>query len=336
MRGVFFENANVPLLLKSLPDPEPGEGELVLKVHRCGICGSDVHLTKEHGFYPENTVIGHEFAGEVVAVGKGVAGFRTGDRITALPVAGCGRCGPCFAGTPLFCQNGVTGYAGGFADYMRVAAATALQLPQSISMEDGALVEPLSVSLHGVALARMEPGAKVLVLGAGSIGLAAIHWARKLGAGRIVAMSRSARRAEMAGKMGADAFVCAGENEYAEVQAALGGAPDVVFECIGAVGALQQCINHVRVNGTVVSLGFCTKPDGVIPAITTFKQITLVFSMAYSVAEFRFALDAFDRGHVEPRQMVSSVIALDDVPDTIERMRAGYASEIKVQARPEL
>ncbi len=336
MRALYFENASKPLELREMPDPEPGEGEMVLKVHQCGICGSDVHLTKEHGFYPENSIIGHEFSGEVVAVGKGVSGFRMGDRVTALAAAGCGACEACLQGTPLFCPNGIKNYAGGFADYIRVSASTSLLLPQSVSMEDGALVEPLSVGLHGVALAKMEPGAKVLVLGAGSIGLAAIHWARKLGAGKIVAMSRSARRAEMAGTMGADAFVCSGESEFADVQAALGGQPDVVFECVGVTGALQQSINHVRTNGTVVSLGFCTKPDGVIPAISTFKQVTLIFSMAYSIDEFRFALNAFDRGHVEPRLMVSKTIPLEEVPAMIEKMHKGESTDVKVHARPDL
>jgi threonine dehydrogenase-like Zn-dependent dehydrogenase len=102
------------------------------------------------------------------------------------------------------------------------------------------------------------------------------------------------------------------------------------------VGALQQSINHVRTNGTVVSLGFCTKPDGVMPAMSTFKQVTLIFSMAYSIDEFRFAVDAFDRGHVEPRLMVSNVISLDQVPETIEQMRAGTGTEIKVHARPDI
>ena len=336
MRGVYFEKAGVPLRLEILPDPEPAAGELVIKVSRCGICGSDVHLTTVHGYYPENSLLGHEFAGEVVAVGREVEGFRCGDRITAMPAAGCGRCAACVQGAALLCAHGPGNYAGGFADYMRVSASTSMQLPKTLSMADGALVEPLSVALHAIVMAQMAPAAKVLVIGAGSIGLAAIHWARKLGAGNIVAMSRSRRRAEMAGIMGADAFVQSGENEIAEVQAALGGPPDLVLECIGVVGALQQCINHAKINGKVVSLGFCTSPDGVLPSISTFKQVTLIFSMAYTLSEFQFCADMFDRGHVEPRHMISEIISLDETPARIERMRDGGGSEIKVHVDPTL
>ena len=138
--------------------------------------------------------------------------------------------------------------------------------------------------------------------------------------------------------MGADAFVCTGENEFADVQACRRrwSAPDVVFECIGVPGALQQSINQMRTSGPIVPLGFCTKPDGVVASISTFKQATLVFSMAYSIDEFRFALDAFDRAHGEPRTMVSKTISLADVPAMIERMRNRESTEVKVHAQPDL
>jgi len=336
MRAVFFDRVGEPLQLVSMPDPEPREGEMVIQVRRCGICGSDVHLTQTHGYYPEKSILGHEFAGEVMALGKGVEGYRIGDRVSAMPAAGCGKCGPCLHGSALLCEAGPKGFAGGFADFMRVAAATTIRLPQSISMSDGALVEPLSVSLHGVAMAKMEPGARVLVLGAGSIGLAAIYWARRLGAGRIVAMSRSRRRADMAVVMGADAFVTAGDTEIDDVREALGGSPHIVFEAIGAVGGLQQSVNHVASNGTIVSLGFCLKPDPVLPAMTTFKQVTMIFSMAYTLGEFQFCADVMDRGHVDPKIMISKTISLEDVPDMISRMQAGTASEVKVHADPDL
>lgn len=332
MRAVFFDKVGEPLQLVTMPDPEPGEGEMIIQVRRCGICGSDVHLTQMHGFYPEQSVLGHEFAGEVVALGKGVEGYKIGDHVSALPAAGCGACQPCLQGAPLLCEKGVRGYAGGFADFMRISASTSIHLPQTVSMSDGALVEPLSVSLHGVAMAKLQPGARVLVVGAGAIGLAAIYWARRMGAGRIVAISRSRRRAEMAVAMGADAFVTTGETEVEDVREALGGAPQVVFEAIGAVGGLQQSINHVATNGTVVSLGFCLKPDPILPSITTFKQVTLIFSMAYTLGEFQFCADSLSNGHVDPKMMISNTIRLEDVPDMVASMQAGTASEVKVHA----
>jgi threonine dehydrogenase-like Zn-dependent dehydrogenase len=330
MRAAVFKGADQPWAIETLPDPEPQAGEVVIKVCRCGICGTDLHMTSGSGWdFPVGTVLGHEYSGEIVAIGAGVEGLKTGDRITALPAAGCGHCDACQSGQVMLCRS-MQGYMGGFAEYLRAPAASAVKLPQSLSFADGALVEPLAVGLHGVALAAIKPGARVLVLGAGSVGLGAIYWARQLGAGRIVAASRSARRAEMASALGADAFVQFGENEIGEVHEALGGAPDVVLECIGEVGMLGKSVEHVRSDGTIVSLGFCTSPDPVIPGVATFKQVRMIFSMAYTLAEFEQVARTLDAGHVEPRAMVSETIALDRLPAMIGALRAGGANQTKV------
>lgn len=320
-----------------MPEPVPGAGEMVLKVGRCGICGSDVHLTNEQGWFPDNCILGHEFAGEVVEVGAGVEGFQVGDVAAAIPRAGCGQCAPCLTGNPYLCPNGRTSYTGGFAEYVKVAARTSIKLPGSLSMGDGALIEPLAVALHGVLLAKSLAGARVLVLGAGSIGVAVIHWTRQLGAGKIVAASRSATRADQAIALGADAFVETGDGVEERVVAALGGAPDVVFECIGVPGAIGLSISLVRTGGTVISLGFCTKPDPVLPAVATYKQVSLLFSMAYSLSEFQMAADFIDRGLIASRAMITSVIPLEQVASTIDRLRTeGSFGEIKIQADPSL
>ncbi|MBD8561854.1 alcohol dehydrogenase catalytic domain-containing protein [Pseudomonas fluorescens] len=326
MKAVMFRNADEPLTLAEVPDPTPDTGDLVVKVGRCGICGTDVHLTQEHGYFPDNSVIGHEFAGEVVALGADVQGFKIGDIVTAMAGAGCGQCRGCLTAGPFLCENGFTAYGGGFAEYARVPARATIKLPSSLSLTDGALVEPLAVSLHALRLVDRIAGKRVLVLGAGSIGLGVVHWARKLGALRVVAASRSRRRASLAEAMGADAFIETGEGEGERVAAALGGLPDIVIECIGVAGALSQSVQLVKPLGTVVSLGFCTKPDPVLPALATFKQVQLLFSMAYSLDEFQFAADMLDRGHVEPRLMVNDdVLALAEVPDIIQQLRKGRA-----------
>lgn len=333
MRAAVFKGAGQPLAVEERPDPEPRADEAVIRVHRCGICGTDLHMTSGHAMsYPAGSVIGHEFAGEVVAVGVGVERLRPGDRITAMPATGCGQCVSCLSGYPIACAD-MRGMVGGFAEYMRVAEASAVRLPSTLSMADGALVEPLAVALHGVGIAGMQPGARVLVLGAGSVGLATIYWARLLGAGRIVASSPSARRAEMALRIGADGFEPLGEGESERIQAALGGMPDVVFECAGAVGVLQKSVDLVRPGGTIVSLGFCTAPDPVLPSLATWKQVTIKFSFAYTLAEFEHCADMLDRGHVEPRAMITQTVSLDAFPETFEAQRSN-SSQTKVQLDP--
>lgn len=333
MRAAIFKGVGLPLAIEERPDPQPAPGDVVIKIGRCGICGTDLHMTSGHAFgLPVGSMLGHEYAGEVVELGHGVSHLKVGDRIAAIPVSGCGQCAACHTGQPTFCTEVRTMIAG-FAEYVNVAERSAFRLPAALSIADGALVEPLAVGLHGVAMAQMQPGTRVLVLGAGSVGLAAIFWARQLGAGRIVAASPSGRRAALAAAMGTDAFETLGEDANARITAALGGSPDVVFECAGAVGLLGQSIDFVRPSGTVVSMGFCTAPDAILPSVATYKQVTIRFSLTYTDIEFRHCVDTLDRGHLEPRMMISETVSLDRFPTMLETLRAG-APHTKVQVDP--
>lgn len=334
MRAAIFKGAGQPLAIEDRPDPEPAAGDVVIRIGRCGICGTDLHMTSGHNGFglPVGSMLGHEYAGEVVALGRGVSRLKVGDRIAAIPVAGCGKCAACHTGQPTFCTEVRTMIAG-FAEYVNVAEASAFRLPAALSMADGALVEPLAVGLHGVAMAPIGPGTRVLVLGAGSVGLAAIFWARQLGAGRIVAASPSGRRAELAAAMGADAFETLGEEAGTRIAAALGGPPDIVFECAGAVGLLGLSIDFVRPGGTVVSMGFCTAPDAILPSLATYKQVTIRFSLTYTGTEFQHCVDTLDRGHVEPRAMISETVSLDRFPAMLETLRTGVP-HTKVQVDP--
>jgi 2-desacetyl-2-hydroxyethyl bacteriochlorophyllide A dehydrogenase len=325
MRAAIFKRVGSPLVIESRPDPTPGDGEVVLKIHRCGVCGSDLHMTDGHapGFgYPDNSTLGHEFAGVVVAVGSQVERLKMGDHVTALPFFGCGRCATCLAGRPNFCAR-FEGHAAGFAEYMVVKERVATRLPSTLSMDDGALIEPMAVSLHGVALARIAPGARVLVIGAGPVGLAAVFWARRMGAGKIAVTASSRRREALALSMGANSFVLPEPDQSLPVVAAeaLGGPPDVVFECAGQKNLIAQAIHCVRPTGDVVVLGFCTVPDSFIPAIAVWKEVRLQFAVTYSMAEFAHVADTFDAGHLEPRSMITDRVSLAELPDAFEALR---------------
>lgn len=273
MKAAVYPGAGKPLALETLPDPEPGPDDVVIKVQRCGICGTDLHMTEGHQWqFPAGCVLGHEYAGEIVEVGSNVTGFKKGDLITALPSRGCGHCEACYRGNLALCHN-TLGVMGGYAELMSIPTSVAIKLPSTLSATDGALIEPLAVGLYGIRMSHIQPGDRVLVLGAGSVALCTIYWARRLGAGRIVAVSRSQRRAAMALDMGADAFVQYGDNEVGEVVEALGGQPDIVFECVGNPGFVMKGIQHVREFGQVISMGFCTAPDQFVPAVAGFKGI---------------------------------------------------------------
>jgi (R,R)-butanediol dehydrogenase/meso-butanediol dehydrogenase/diacetyl reductase len=323
MRAAVFRAVGLPLSIESRPEPVPDEGEVVVKVGRCGVCGTDLAMTDGSGqVFEANSIIGHEFAGEIVAVGKGVERLRRGDRVTAMPFTGCGHCATCLAGRPNFC-TGFRGMAGGFAEFVASSERTTIKLPASLSLADGALIEPLAVGLHGVSLARIQPGDRVLVIGAGPIGLGAVFWARKLGAGAIAVTASSRQREGLAMQLGGTTFVL--PDTPAElpqaVIAALGAMPDVVIEAVGKKDIIAQAINCVRPAGTVVVLGFCAQPDAFVPAIAVWKEVKLQFGMTYSLAEFEHVARVLDRGDVEPRTMITATVSLDDLPTAFEALR---------------
>jgi threonine dehydrogenase-like Zn-dependent dehydrogenase len=332
MKAAIYSGGGGPITIEDLPDPEPGPGEVVIKVHRCGICGTDLAMTEGRAWDYGRGQFGHEYAGEIVALGAGVEDHKLGDRIAVLPSGACGHCEGCRGGNHVLCRN-APGAMRGLAEFARVPADLAIRLPAALSMADGALVEPLAISLHGVRQSPLRPGDKILVLGGGAVALYAIYWARRLGAGRIVAASRSARRKELCLEMGADVFVAFGDGEVGEVVEALGGAPDVVYECVGVPGMLTKAITHAKLYGTVTSLGFCTHADPVRPALGAYKCVTVQYLVGYTMKDFRYVADQLDSGHADPKATITSTAALIDLPATIDLLR-GPNAETKVQVLP--
>jgi (R,R)-butanediol dehydrogenase/meso-butanediol dehydrogenase/diacetyl reductase len=325
MRAAVFLGPGRPLSVETLPDPEPGPADVVIRMHRCGVCGTDLHMTAGHGWgFTPGSVLGHEYAGEVVEVGKDVATLKKGDLITAMSAQGCGRCVACAHGNFSLCPT-QRSVMGGFGEYLRVPEEVAVKAPAGLSAADTALVEPFAIGLYGVRQARIRPDDRVLVLGGGSVALAVAWWAKRLGAGRVVAVSRSQTRAAMLRAMGADAFVQSGETEVAEVAEALGGAPDIVYECVGAPGLLGEALDHVRPFGQIVSMGFCTAPDAVIPALAGSKAVSFAFPVGHTLADFRHVADLMAAGVLDAKPLVTSVVSLDAFPAAFEALRGPNA-----------
>ncbi|MFM1885678.1 MAG: hypothetical protein RL026_835 [Pseudomonadota bacterium] len=333
MKAAVFHKIGQPLKIESLPDPTPGEGEVVVEVCRCGICGSDLHLTEEAFFgTPDGAVLGHEYSGRVAAVGKGVDLLKPGDHVAVNPVRGCGRCGECLAGQFPWCSS-FRLEGGGYAEYSVAAQHQCVRLPKGVALEDGALVEPMAVGLHGVRLARLQAGAKVLIVGAGPIGLAVAYWARRLGATRVAVTAGSNRRAELSLTMGATHFVDAADNGPAAVNAALGGPPDVVFECVGKPGMVQRCIDYCKPRGTVILLGLCSYPETFTAFTMVAKEVNVQASAFYEQEDFEICADALEREAHIPRAMVTDVVTLDDMPPAFEALRQ-RSTQCKVLVDP--
>ncbi|MCB2077018.1 MAG: alcohol dehydrogenase catalytic domain-containing protein [Novosphingobium sp.] len=329
MKAAIYPGHGKPVTIEDIADPTPRDTDVLVRIHRCGICGTDLSMSKGGMFdFGENSQFGHEYAGEIVAVGKNAEGWKVGDKISALPSGACGHCSGCATGNNVLCHSGESAMVG-FAEYARLPSSILVKLPDTLSMADGALVEPLAVSLYGANYSGMRAGDTALVLGGGTVALYSIYWARRLGARRIVAMSRSDRRKDLCLAMGADAFIKYGDNEIGEVMEALGGSPDIVYECVGAEGMLGKAVMHAKQFGKIVSLGFCTAPDPVMPAIASYKCASIQFLVGYTMREFLYIADQMDKGHVDPKTIITNEIPLSSLPDMMDTLR-GPNNETKV------
>lgn len=336
MKVAVFKGCGRGLKIESRPEPEPGPGEVLIKVGRVGICASDLHMTSGHGQqYPADSVFGHECSGEVVAIGSGVTHIHRGDRLAPMPFVGCGHCRACHAGQPHRCTDARTDVVTGYSQYSLVGVNDCVLLPPALSDEEGALIEPLAVGLQAVRKAGMAIGARVLVMGAGPIGLACAFWADRLGASQVVVTARSSRRSGIARTLGAGGFIASNEVDDLQpaIEQALGGAPDVVFEAVGASGMIARAIDSVRPAGTVVVLGFFSDPETFLPTIALFKEIRLLFSMCYDRSDFKYVADVMAAGDHRPAAMITSSIAFDALPERFERLRT-ESSDCKVMVAP--
>jgi (R,R)-butanediol dehydrogenase / meso-butanediol dehydrogenase / diacetyl reductase len=333
MRAAVMQGLHKPLVIETLPDPTPGEGELVVKVGRCGICGSDLHMTEDPAYGKgAGDVLGHEFAGEVVALGKGTHGVALGDLVSVIPLISCGHCGSCRSGEVAWCDHfGLQG--GGYAEYAVTRPNQCVKLPASASLADGAIIEPLAVALHGVNMSGLKKGDKVLILGAGPIGLAVAFWARRKGAVDIVIQDLTDFQQARAGGVGASGFVVDPVDPIGSAERALGGKADIVFECVGVPGLIEQAVSQVKPRGTILLLGLCTKPDTFNSFAMLSKEVRLITSAFFTRQEYEEALDALNAGAAEPRLLVTDTISLSDTPERFEALRK-RTHECKVLIAP--
>jgi L-iditol 2-dehydrogenase len=336
-----FCTAPKQLELREVPTPEPSAGEVVIRVRRCGICGSDLHFY--HGALPPPPVCpGHEIAGEVAAVGSGVTKLKAGDRVAVEPLVVCGECFYCRTGDYQLCPSfQVAGNSvdGGFAEYMRMPAYALFRLPAAIDYEVGALTEPLAVTVHAARLAPIRMGDRVLILGAGTIGLLAIASAKAAGAGDVWITARHPQQIEAATALGATR-VFAGPAGQGEVSTAAHEQPvDVVIETVGGTAdTLNDAVYSVRRGGTVVVLGIFASSPSLAALALVVKEVRLVGSMTYgragTRADFDIALDILARSPQQFRRLITHKHDLKDIARGFETANDKKSGSIKVAIEP--
>ena len=331
MKAAVFKEVGQPLALESVADPVPEPFELVMKVSFCGICGTDLHATRE-GLTTAccGQILGHEYVGEIVEVGKEADGnWKVGDRVCAMPFIGCGRCLPCAAGRFFECANKkVSGVddPGGFAEFVTTGSRETILLPDDLDLQSAALVEPLAVGIHAVRIADVKAGSRVMVIGAGPIGLAVALWCRFFGAREVIVSEVTKTRAALAKTMGATAVIhpdldSGAEGLLQQFSDIAGGAPDVIFECVGAPGLLQQCIEMAPHHGKIIPVGVCEQPDAIIPFFGLVKEVRIQFAIAYTRDDFDTCVAMLGERRIDVSPMVTDIVSLDELPDAFEALR---------------
>jgi len=315
------------IVLEEVPVPEITADEVLVEVKCCGICGSDVHTIPDCLIYPVGTYLGHEFSGVLAKVGNKVKVWKAGDRVVVSPSVPCGECYGCKHGrqsicnhafeTAIGCAAGLE-YAGGYAKFVRVPnpEKRLYRLPDKITFEEGALVEPLSCSLHFVRMSTFKPREKTMVLGCGMMGLGVIAHLKNAGAGLIIATETNEKRREVAKKLGADYVFNPQKvsNLKEEVLKLTNGeGVEVVFDCSGVLQAFQSATSFLRRGGQLLLAGLIAKEVSIVPANFVINEWQLQGALAFYSDEFPMVIDFLEKGISPVKELITSKIKLGNI-----------------------
>ena len=337
----YYSNKDIRIEERAIPSIGPGE--LLVKIHASGICGSDVMEWYRKNKVP--LVLGHEIAGEVVAAGTEVKSFSAGDRVVATHHVPCFTCHYCLNGHETACNTLLSGThfdPGGFCEYVRLPAINVergtWKIPESISYDEATFVEPLACVLRGQAKAGVKPAQSVLVLGSGISGLLHIAIAKALGAGLIVATDVSTARLEAALRFGAEYAFSAAHNIpalFREKNNGLGA--DMIIVCAGAIGAIEQALKTVERGGTI--LLFAPTMEGVTIPLSVNdlfwrRDVTLTTAYGGSPADCVHALELIRARRIPINDMITHHFGLADIVEGFRLVEQADTS-IKIIIRPQ-
>jgi L-gulonate 5-dehydrogenase len=304
------------------PEPRPGPDEVLIRLRAAGICGSDVHgLAGQHPLMTLPRVMGHELAGQVEAAGSEVTGVSPGDHVVVDPMLRCGRCRPCRLGRTNCCENlRVLGVHtdGGFAEFIALPQRQAVVIPHDLPWEIGALVEPLAVGAHGVARAQVVDGDRVVILGAGTIGLAALLEVKRLQAQAIV-LDILDWKLDRARQLGADRVLNpATEDAVQAVMDFTGGqGAEVVLEAAGSPRTVASTVNYVASAGRIGIIGITGQEIPLRQTEFTRKEVDVYFSRN-SLEQFPQIIDRIARGASDPRPLISHRFPFCDIEQALQ------------------
>lgn len=348
--AVYYGRRDVRV--EEVPDPSgPAAGEVLVAPILCGICGTDVHeFTHGPIVTPVDPhpltgatnpqILGHEFCAEVLEVGDGVTHVHPGQRVSAMPLLFCGTCHYCRLGHNHLCvRMGCTGLSytwGGLAEAAIVGANQLAVLPDDISNEQGALIEPIAVAAYGVDRAGVGPGTSVLVTGGGPIGILSAEYAMARGATTVILSEPNPKRRAIAESLGLTAvFDPAATDVVSEVRELTGGlGVDYAIECAGAGPALDVCLRATRSHGTVAQTGLHVQPATIDAFELALREVTLVGTWCYPVTDWPRIIALVASGKMNGSKAVTSVIGIEETVDGFERLIDPTGGDVKILIDP--
>lgn len=321
------------LKVMQVEKPQPAAGEVLIRVKSCGICGSDVHgymgLT---GRRTPPMTMGHEFSGVVETVGEGVQTLVPGDRVAPYPVDYCGSCAQCRAGKTNVCsskrQFGVLSVDGAFADYICVPAHLCFKLTEKVSFEEASMMEPLAVAYHAVQMAGDLRGKRVMIVGAGTIGLLVLVCCLVQKPDFVLVSDLSEERLKLAKKMGADATYHPPGGEESPKDY------DVAIEAVGAGPSVRSAMDSLRIGGKAIWVGNNKPMIEINMQQIVTRELSVQGSFLYDLGDFEAAVKLINEGIVDLSPMLSKTIGLEEAPEWFERLARDPGSLIKVVVNP--
>lgn len=328
------------LEVSEIEEPKSFNGNVIFKVEACGICGSDIHYW-DLG-QPKELVMGHEFAGTVINPGSR-SDLKVGDRITGLPISPCGRCKACKSGNPQYCKLTWTKAVGlsltntgGYAEISSCRPDLVKKLPDNVSFDEAAMIEPSAVSLHAVNLANIKEKDNVLIIGGGIIGLMCAEFAKMNGASNITLLETNKERGTKSLTYGkVDEYYDALEQNTIPklIEKTIGGF-DVVLECCGTSPAVTEAIMAVRPGGTIVLVGVSMGNVNIPLVSTVMSEVTMKGAIAYTIKEFEDVIDMISQKQIDVNKYIDDKVSLDKVQESFERLTSGKDSAVKIIINP--
>jgi len=327
------------ILFREVPVPEPAENQVLIKIMYIGICGSDIHVYHgKHPFTKYPVTQGHEVSGEIVRVGSNVSGLEAGQKVTVEPQVFCGECYPCRHGKYNVCEKlKVMGFqtTGVASEYFAVDASKVTPLPEEMPYEEGAMIEPLAVAVHGVRQMGDVTGKMVAVLGAGPIGNLVAQTAKGLGAEKVMITDISDLRLRKAKECGIDVCVNTLSRDFGEAMTEAFGPDkaDVIYDCAGNDTTMGQAVKYARKGSTIILIAVFSDLATINLAVVNDHELDVKSSMMYRHEDYLEAIRLVQEDRVHLKPLISKVFAFQDYPEAYQYIDDNRENTMKVLIR---